>query len=300
MEQTTCAAIFISPTNRLWVGTNKKDSTAISVMSSIQKLLSSKMSVKSSRKELVKDDNVMNILGLSANQGRKKGQYDKELVKNADKMIHWIKKVLSLKEHLSDDEKEPLSIIARCLRDNKIDYFFTGGVHAEMNLMNKLYDEKLLYEHAGYIGISKACCLKCASALEAVNCFLTSMGKSEKFYQANECPFHVYHWLIPNFINDIDLLEIFLGAEAFKIYNNSTKQKNKFLKIIKTLSNNSITRKGEVKTGIENTPTESSNMLEWTEQGKGTIKKGKRNVKFKVAKRGYTPKRQKKLGNKGV
>jgi len=296
MEKTTCAAVFISPNNRLWIGTNKKDKAAKVVISPIQKLLSSTLASKSSRVELIKDGNVRDILGLSANQGRKKNQYNKELIKSADKMIHWVKKVLLLKEYLSaDKENEPLGIVARCLRDDKIDYFFTDDeVHAEMNLINELYNKKLLDKHAGYIGISKACCLKCASALEVVN----SVLGGNKIYTANGCHFHVYDWPTPNFIKDDKFLEVFVGKEAFKIYKSSyDKRKKGFFQIIATLSSDHITKKTVGKTGIEATTTESPNILEATEQSNEatvSIKKGKRNVKMKLSKR------QKNAGKQGA
>jgi hypothetical protein len=286
MEQTTCAAVYLDSNSKLFIGYNKSSASRKKIpliLSSLRKLLKKDKDILPlHRADLMKDEDARKILGLSSNRGRDTGKIDQEISKSADAMVHWLKKVLKLRDHMT--AKSELGNLARCLMDDdKINYFKTlEGHHAEMNILDALHKNGRL-DKGGFVGISKKCCLKCAAALQAVN-----LKSPKNKYLANGCHFKVYEWPVPNFLKeDEGILKEFMGSDAFNIFSKQQKEYQKaLLDEIASLTKDTIKEKTKRVTAIEATETESATKLEVASDEKAlSIVNGKHSTKTKVSKR---------------
>jgi hypothetical protein len=215
MEKATCAAVFFVPKeyglsesnqDMLWIGHNQGLKCVPSLIKRISTKIFSASLPRLHRNELLSDKEVRAILSLTSNQGREKAKYTRTLTQEADAMIHWFKKVARLREYV--DCKTELGRIAKCLKENQIKYLCKSGIHAEMNILNELYDNDMLFDTGGYFGISKGCCLICGAVLEVL------CTESEP-YQANGCHFGVYNkWPVPSFLKDEKVLRKFTGKSV--------------------------------------------------------------------------------------
>lgn len=108
----------------------------------------------------------------------------------------------------------PMPVLVAAL-NNVVKINNTSHLHAELCIMDHLISNNLyqpLSAVAILFGISKLCCKLCACSMHAVGL------KARKHYRAIHGNFY-NRWIMPMFIlSDDDLLERFLGEEAYKIY----------------------------------------------------------------------------------
>jgi hypothetical protein len=277
MEKTGCAAVYMNKQvdpDHLWIATNHASPSTIIPL--FVNLLNGK--VEPHRQQMIEDSDVLEVLNISTSARANAAEKEKIVAKNADKNAHWAKKIIDLHDYVKEDSD--LGFIADCLLNNKIKYLAAAGPHAEMNILNKLYNTKKLYM-GGFLAISKQCCLHCAAAIQAVN-----NAYGQELFQANGCHFHRYEWQAPNFIKkDKAILESFIGKEAYSIYKDVDKKED-FFNIIKDLylhKNSFIKQKQQNTTAQIVTTTDSpTQFIATSDENEPSIKK---DVNLKTASR---------------
>ncbi len=278
MEKTGCAAVMLK-NDTLWVARNSGNQSSVqNLMNLFSNLISSSVSLNKNKREyLLKNKEVRKILPEVSSARASKEQQENTIVRTANQMIHWLKKIVSLRKYKTKNNED--GIIARALINKKIKYIDANGPHAEMNILDKLNECNSLEKGGNFIAISKKCCLYCAAAIQAVNEVI--LISHELPYEANGSHFNTYaSWIIPKFLKENEnILEKFLGSNAYKIYKENSHDTDELFNVIENSTKETksrITRQSP-------TTTDSSNELRATSDEEiSIIKKGKNKVKIKV------------------
>lgn len=287
----TCAAAIIGPDQRLWIAYNnddRKTKKKLEEFFNILKVLMSDEVIFDNfhRKSIIKEEKIKKILKMCVDEGRvEKISISSAFVKNADKLSSSIKKLLKLKNYNGQDKQ--LKYLINALKNEKISYYSGGEkregekflnsklkIHAEMNLIQALKDAKKP-EKKYFIAISRTCCRKCSSALEAFN-----LANSKIILAAGGCHENDYLWPIPKFIEEEKFLQKFLGEDCYKTYKKA-RQKNMYLDFI-----SKVTKKGKKDTREPITTTDSQSKLVEEKNGNGEkIKHRKREISITTVSR---------------